>query len=60
MVALAYLKQLRSVQEYYKSFIRLAHLVDETEKNLISLFFAGLREDLRVNVLAQRYNHSIL
>ena len=50
MVALANLKQLGSVQECYKSFIGLAHLVDETEKNLISLFLAGLREDLRVKV----------
>ena len=50
MVDLANLKQSGSVQEYYKLFIRLAHLVDETEKNLINLFLAELREDLRVKV----------
>jgi len=38
------------IQEYYKAFIKIAHLVDETEKNLISLFLAGLREDLRAQV----------
>jgi len=40
--ALANLKQVGTVQEYHKSFIKLAHLVDDTEKNLISLFLAGL------------------
>ena len=35
-----------TVSEFHKSFIKLAHLVEESEKNLISLFLAGLREDL--------------
>ena len=48
MVALANLKQSGSVQEYYKSFI--SSPFDEAEKNLISLFLASLREDLRVKV----------
>ena len=50
LAALANLKQTGTVQEYHKSFIRLAHLVDESEKNLISLFLSGLREDLRGKV----------
>ena len=50
MIALANLKQSGTIQDYYKSFIRLAHLVEETAKNLISIFLAGLREDLRAQV----------
>ena len=50
MSALANLKQVGTVQEYHKSFIKVAHLVDDTEKNLISLFLAGLKEDLRGKV----------
>ena len=52
--ALANLKQTGSVQEYHKSFIRLAHLIEETEKNLISLFLSGLREELRGKVKLDR------
>jgi len=33
-----------------KAFINLAHLVDDLEENLISLFMSGLREDLRGKV----------
>jgi len=32
MAALANLKQTGSVSEYHKAFIKLAHLVDDTEK----------------------------
>jgi len=46
MAALANLKQTLTVSEYYKSFIKLAHLVDDSE-NLIRLFLSRLREDLR-------------
>jgi len=45
-----YLKQVGNVQEYYKAFIKIAHLVDTTEKKMISLFLAGLREELRGKV----------
>ena len=38
MAASAYLKQSGFVSEYHKVFIKLAHLVEECEKNLISLF----------------------
>jgi len=40
-IALANLDQTGTIQAYYKSFIKLDHLVDETEKNLISIFLAG-------------------
>jgi len=48
--ALANLKHTRTVSDYHKSFIKLAHLVEESERNLINLFLAGLREDLRGKV----------
>jgi len=50
LTALANLKQVGNVQEYYKAFIKIAHLVDATEKNMISLSLAGLREELRGKV----------
>jgi len=50
MVALPNLKQTRTVSEYHKSSIKQAFLVDDSEMNLISLFLAGLREDLREKV----------
>lgn len=50
IAALANLKQMVSVSEYHKAFIKLAHMVDEMEKNLISLFLTGLEEDLRMKV----------
>jgi len=50
MTVLPNLKQTGSVSEYHKSFIKLAHLADETKKNLISLFLSGLKDDLRMKV----------
>jgi len=47
MAALANLKQTGTVLEHHKSFIKLAHLMDDSENNLISLILSGLREDLR-------------
>jgi len=38
MTVLANLKQMGSVHDYHKAFIKLAYLVDDTKKNLISLF----------------------
>ena len=40
MAALANPEQTGTIQKFYKSFIKLSHLVDETEKNLIRLFSA--------------------
>ena len=37
MAALANLKRTGTVSEYHKSFIKLAYLEDDSEKNLISL-----------------------
>jgi len=48
MIALANLKQTGTVFEIF--FIKLAHLVDDSESKLISLFLFGLREDLRGKV----------
>jgi len=45
MAALANLKQTGTVSEYHKAFIKLTHLVNESEKNLISLSMSGLKED---------------
>jgi len=50
MATLANPKQTGTVSEYHNAFIKLAHLVDESEKNLISLFLFGLKEDLRGKV----------
>jgi len=50
MTTLANFKQTCTVAEYHKAFIKLAHLVEDLEKNLISLFLSGLREDLRGKV----------
>jgi len=50
MADLANLKQTGTVSEYHKAFIKLAHLVTDSEKNLVSLFLSGLREDLRQKV----------
>ena len=50
MIALANLKQSETLQDYYKSFIKIAHLVEESEKMLISIFLAGLREYFRAQV----------
>ena len=50
MAALANLKQTRSVSKYHKAFIKLAHLVEDSEKNLISLFLTGLKEERRGKV----------
>ena len=36
MTALSNLQQTGTVYEYHKAFIRLAHLVDQTERNLLS------------------------
>ena len=32
--------------DYYKAFINLAHLVEDSEKNIIRLFMSGLKEAL--------------
>jgi len=50
MAALANLKQTNSVSEYHKAFIRLAHLVKDSGKNLINQFLEELREYLRGKV----------
>ena len=50
MAALANLKQTDTVSEYHKGFIKFAHLVDDFEKTMISLFLFGLREILRGKV----------
>jgi len=39
MASLANLKYTGKMTEYHKSFIKLAHLVDDSKRNLISLFF---------------------
>jgi len=41
MAALANLKQTDNVSEYHKAFIKLAHLVDDSAKNMISLSCLG-------------------
>ena len=43
MATLANLKQTGIEQEYHQAFIKLAHMVEDFEKNLINLFLAGLR-----------------
>ena len=48
--ALANLKQTGTVIEYHQAFIELGHLVEDTQKNFVSLFLSGLREDLRAKV----------
>ena len=50
MTSLANLKQIGSVLEYHKAFIELAHLVKDSEKNLIGLFLTGLKEEIRGKV----------
>jgi len=50
MAALANLKQTGSVQEYHKAFIKVAHLIEVSEKHVINLFLIGLKEDLRAKV----------
>ena len=58
MVVLANLKQNGTIKEYYKDFIKIVHLVEETEKNLISIFLSGLREDLRGKI-RQTINYGV-
>ena len=50
LAALANLKQTGTVQEYHQAFIKLAHMVEDSVKNLIILFLVGLREDLCAKV----------
>ena len=38
------------MQDYHKAFIKLAHLIEVSEKHVISLFLAGLEEDLKAKV----------
>ena len=47
MAALANLKQTGSVQEYHRLFIKVTLLIEVSEKHVISLFLARLKEDLR-------------
>jgi len=54
MAALTNLKQTGSMSGYHRVFIKLAHLADDTEKNLISLFMSELKEDLRGKVKINR------
>ena len=50
MAALANLKQTDNVSEYHKAFIKLAHLVNDSEKKHDQLVLSGLRENLRGKV----------
>ena len=55
IAALANLKQTGSAQDFHGAFIKPVHLVDATEKILISLFLVRLKEELRGRVKLENH-----
>ncbi|KAF3792123.1 hypothetical protein EJ110_NYTH12211 [Nymphaea thermarum] len=53
-IELRNLKQTSSVQEYQSRFENLASMVDWTPKSLIAAFIGGLKEEIQIDVRAER------